>query len=116
MVPAKLDITVYQGATLYYPFQWLEGRTPLDITGYRFRMQIREKIEDTTPIVTASSETGEFYLGDPLQGEWFLEIPASVTQEFDFSHGVYDIECIYPDGRVFRVLQGRAMLSKEVTR
>lgn len=115
--PAYLNLTIYQGSTFYKKFTWLESRnTPVDITGYTFRMQIRESIDSALVLAEFTSETGEFYLEDPAAGIFALEVPSTKTEEFTFESGVYDIECIFPDGRVSRIIEGKVSLSREVTR
>jgi len=114
--PAKLDLVIYQGSTFFKRFTWKDSRTPIDITGYTFRMQIRPSVESETILADLSSSNGDFYLEDPENGVFVLEIPHQITTEYQFDRSVYDIECIYPDGRVARILFGNVTLSREVTR
>jgi len=114
--PAKLDLIIYQGATFFKRFTWKDRRAPIDITGYTFKMQIRPSIDSTTVLAEYTSATGEFYLEDPANGVFVLEVDNAITEGYSFDEAVYDIECTYPDGRVSRMLYGRVSLSREVTR
>lgn len=114
--PARLDITIYQGSTFFKRFTWREKTSPINISDYEFRMQIRPSVDSSSVIAEFSSDNGDFYIEDEEEGKFILEVSNNDTEEYDFDRGVYDIECIFPDGRVSRILYGTVTLSKEVTR
>lgn len=95
------------GELLYHP--------PVDLTGFTARMQIRPSLSSETVIHSLTTENGGITLGDAT-GTVELLIPATATDDFDFTAAVYDLEIIDGSGVVTRLLSGNIALSKEVTR
>jgi hypothetical protein len=118
MKPAALDITIYQGSTFSQPFQWKSGdpSAPVNLTGYKARMQIREKISSPTYIINLTTENGGIVFRDAINGIFSIEMSDAVTAAMDFKHAVYDIEFVSPGGIVTRLFGGDVILSPEVTR
>lgn len=118
MQPATIDLTIYQGSTFSQAFQWKTGNppTPVNLTGYTARMQIREKLTSPTPIITLTTENGGIVITDAENGSFSLEISATDTAALSFKSAVYDLEFISPSGFVRRLFEGGVTLSPEVTR
>lgn len=97
---------------------YLQYNTPLDLTGYTVRMQIRDKIGGT---VLASTETGDAPLNtikatvDAAENKILIEIAATDTAAFTWTKGVYDVELVSPTGVVISPLSGEAVVKKEIT-
>jgi len=111
---AKYKIKINQGATLRIPFTWKSNGTAIDITGFTARMQIRKTISSTEIIHELTTENGGIILGGG--GAFVIYISDSVTETFNFTTAVYDLEFQMLDGDVIRLLEGAVTLSKEVTR
>jgi hypothetical protein len=118
MKPAVINLTIYQGSTFSQKFQWKTGNppTPVNLTGYMARMQIREKIKSPNYIINLTTENGGIVITNATNGEFSIEIPANVTASMDFKTAVYDLEFVSPSGIVTRLFQGTVTLSPEVTR
>lgn len=118
MQPASIDLTIYQGSTFSQTFQWKTGNpsTPVDLTGYTARMQIRERIISPTAIISLTTENGGIVFTDSVNGQFKIEMSAETTASFSFKNGVYDIEFVSPSGFVRRLFEGSVTLSPEVTR
>ena len=118
MTPAEIDLTIYQGATFKKLFQWKTGDppTPVNLTGYSARMQIREKIKSTSVISEFTTENGKIIFTDPKNGLFMITASAEETKRMKYKRGVYDIEFINPSGEVIRLIQGNVEFSPEVTR
>ncbi|UYF70491.1 phage baseplate upper protein [Acinetobacter ursingii] len=112
---AKFKIKINQGATLRIPFTWTSNGTPINLTGYSARMQIRPDIDSPTIIHELTSENSGISF-EPSLGKFTIFIPASVTADFSFETAVYDLELIAPNNDVYRVIEGEVTLSREVTR
>ncbi|MPM97973.1 hypothetical protein SDC9_145154 [bioreactor metagenome] len=120
MRSGELDIYIEQGTTwqLDLTIQQSDG-TPMDLTGYTGRCQIRSSAitqsESATPTVTVT---------DPVNGKLTLSLSAEETSAIKVNGGsyasisqqVYDVELIDGMGRVMRILNGYARISPEVTR
>lgn len=117
MTAAIVDIVIEQGATLALTFTWQDQtETPVDLTGYSARMQIRETYDSDDYIVSLDdSPGGGITLGGPL-GSISIEIPSAITSTIPLMSAVYDIELESAGGVVTRFMQGAALISREVTR
>lgn len=117
MTPAKLDLTIYQGATFKRILRLKDSNdVAIDLTGAEARMQVRGHVGDETPILELNDTNGRLVMTDPVNGEITLLVSNEDTAALDFSSGVYDLELAYSDFTVDRVLYGTVRLSKEVTR
>ncbi len=126
------DITVIEGGTFYKPLQWSIGdavaSTPVNITGYSARMQIRSKITDTAALLSLPLATSAFapdgisgiYLTDPPNGKFLIYIRDNDTLGICAMHkditGVYDLFLTSPAGETVFRLSGVAHISAAVTR
>lgn len=115
------DFEIEQGATLTRVFTWTTGTTgcnatttPVNLTGYTARMQIRPNVNSSTVLFEANTTNGYIVLGGSA-GTITLTIPAADTATFTFARAVYDLELTI-GATVTRLLQGTVVLSREVTR
>ncbi|EPD40148.1 hypothetical protein HMPREF9702_04004 [Delftia acidovorans CCUG 15835] len=114
--PAKLNFTIYQGATFRRRLRWLNpGKTPIDLTGCTARMQVREEIESTAALLELTTDNGRIALGGTA-GTVDLLVDASTTAAIAWTGGVFDLEIVHPSGEVTRLAQGSCCVSPEVTR
>lgn len=115
MTAGIYDITIEQGATFQMNLTWKDNLgSPINISGYSARMQVRTSYEAEGTLVSLTSSGGDIVLGGAL-GTIAITIAASVTQGLQIDEGVYDLELV--NGlTVTRLLQGRATISREVTR
>jgi hypothetical protein len=93
----------------------LQYNTPVDMTGFTARMQIRSSVTATgTPLAELTSGDGDIVI-DNVGKTITVTISATETAGFSFSNAVYDIELV--DGSmVISFLSGKVTLQKEVTR
>ena len=126
MAAGKYSFLIEQGATLSFELQYKDSAgTPIDLTGYTARMQIRSSVDSTTTIASLTSTltadgTGLNLSGSsgtkPLSsGSIGVYISAASSSLFTFSEGVYDLELV-SGSAVTRLIEGKVKLSKEVTR
>ena len=125
MAAGKYNIVIEQGATYQIELQYKDSNnTPIDLTGYSGRMQIRPSIGSPTSYLYLSSSlqpdrTGLNFSGSngttpPSSGSIGIFISATTSSLFTFTNGVYDLE-IQSGSIVTRLLQGNVQVSKEVT-
>jgi hypothetical protein len=116
---AIADICIFQGATfdqtLFY--ETGEPSTPVNLTGYTAKMQIRSKPESKAVILELSTTNGRITLNSGSQnGAIRLFISATDTALLSVcDKAVYDIE-LYNVAVTTRILQGNVIISPEVTR
>ncbi len=116
----KKDLTIFQGASFYFVFRLAQvesdgSETPVDLSNCEARMQIRPNYRSDKIILDVGA-TGCITVTDPAKGEVTIDIPASITNDLDFSTAVYDTNIIFEDGRTMRLAEGRVQLSMGVTR
>lgn len=117
----NLDITFYQGKTLGFSFVW-GGDTPIDVTGFKARMQLRKKYNSKDFIVEMTTENGRIVMGTN-DGLIYITMTAEEMAALKPCAGVWDLELINPDdnlddpdGRVVTVQSGAFVIASEVTR
>ena len=126
MAAGKYSFTVEQGSTTSFQVVYRDANgTPVNLSGYHARMQIRETIGSSTIIGRLSSSldadgTGLNLSGSagtlPLSsGSIGVYISAASSSGFTFDTAVYDLELV-TGTTVTRLLQGTIKLDKEVTR
>ena len=128
MAAGKYNFTIEQGTTTKFEVQYSDDDgTPIDLTSYQCRMQIRSDYADfdSTLYATLSSSLAVDGTGLNLQGvdgskeltsgSIGVIISSAVTETFDFDEGVYDLELV-TGTNVTRLLQGKVKISREVTR
>ena len=116
--PAELDLTIYQGSTFEKSFQYKTGDppTPVDITGVELRMQVRLKTSSTDVLIELTTDNNRITIDDAAEGKFSFLITDEDTALLDFKRGVYDLEIVWPNGKVNKLLKGAVELEKEVTR
>ena len=126
MAAGKYSFSIEQGATTSFQVVYKDANgTPVNLSGYHARMQIRETIGSSTIIGRLSSSldadgTGLNLSGSagtlPLtSGSIGVYISAASSSAFSFDTAVYDLELV-TGITVTRLLQGTIKLDKEVTR
>jgi hypothetical protein len=116
MSAAKKDIYIEQGASFSYKLTVSSSSVPVDVTSWTFSGQVR-RTYDASAILASFT----FTILDQVTntGEVLVELTDTVTSgipaEKDITNYVYDIEAAV-SGKKYRLYQGKAVLSAEVTR
>jgi hypothetical protein len=130
MAAGKYSFIIEQGTTVQFELQYKDANnTPIDLTGYHGRMQIRPTVSSPQVYITLSSSlnpdgTGLNFSGSngntpPSSGSIGVYIASCSSSLFDFDTAVYDLEIYSGSGAcpyTLRLLEGQIRLSKEVTR
>lgn len=124
MGAANLDLQIEQGATFQRTLTIKDANSvPIALTAWTFRGQIRPSIAAASPTVAFT-----FTLADQLvsPGQVVVSLTAVQTAAIPATQPstptrpetvyIYDIEGVDGDGVVYRILQGNAYVSPEVTR
>lgn len=115
MLAGNYNFTIDQGAHFERVVTITNSDNSIyDLTDFTARMQIRTEIDSSTVVRSLTTENGGITLGG-VAGTITLVILAANTALMT-SDGVYDIEIIDAQGRVFRILKGKIKLELEVTR
>jgi tRNA A37 methylthiotransferase MiaB len=118
MQPATIDLTIYKGSTYSKIIQWKTGTPalPVNLSGCTARMQIRKRVTDTEILDTLTTENSKLQIYDAVNGRFKISIPANVSSAYNFNTAVYDLEIVFPDTTVVRVIEGCLSAVPEVTR
>lgn len=120
-----------KGATFLFTLTWTQPLTPdqitagdiygtpVDMTGYGARMQVRSAAGATDLEMDASTTNGMIVIGntDPVDGTVNINVPASFMQAMASGSYKYDIDVWSSAATpiVTRLVQGSFKLSPEVT-
>jgi hypothetical protein len=120
MTAAKRDLYIEQGATFQLSFVWYDGDTnepgsPVDLTGAQGRMQIR-KSQQAPALLDAVSfgPTPQILMGGDT-GKITITLTPIDTNQLTTKTAMYDFEVEFLDGRVYRLLEGKANISPNIT-
>ncbi len=128
MAAGRYSFVIEQGATTDFEIAYKDANgSPIDLIGYQGRLQIRPSIGSDTIYLTLSSSlnddgtglnfNGSSGLNPLISGTIGVFISANSSSLLDFDEAVYDLEIAtgseYPI--VYRLLEGRVKLSKNVT-
>lgn len=93
----------------------VEFYTPVSMSGFTARMQIRSSISSDTELVELTTENGGIAIDDTAK-TITITITAAATTAFTWSRGVYSLELIDGSGVVSQVAHGSVTALREVTR
>jgi len=132
MAAGKYNFTIEQGATTDFEIVYKDSSgTPVDLSGYTARMDLRPSPGASTSYLTLSSSLGPCGTGLNMSGSGGLSASNPLTSgsigiyinyvsssALDFTQASYDLEIVSGSGNcavVTRLLEGTITLSKEVT-
>jgi hypothetical protein len=114
MTPGKYNMICPQGSTFAKQLTYAIDGDPVDLTTYAARMQVREKHTSKIAVVSLTTENGGIVLGDD-EGTINLYISDEATSIISAKNYVYDLELV-SSGEVYRILEGKFIVTPEVTR
>ena len=105
----KYNIVAEQGATFNLNFTVETDGTPWNLTGYTFAMQVRRSSSATTTLLnlTSATMTSVGHVSATVSAATMATVPAG--------RWVYDIELTSAGAEVTRILEGRFIVTPEVT-
>lgn len=113
------NLVIRPGVTFVKTFNWYTKdsvtlvKTPVDLTGYTARMDIRENVGDAAAVLTCTTENGRIALNS--SGEIKITISAAVTAAYATELAVYDLLLVAPGGEVTEFISGSVTLKRGVT-
>jgi hypothetical protein len=129
MAAGRYSFTIEQGTTFQLELIYKDSnQTPVDLTGYSGRMQLRPTVDSTTVYLTLSSSlradgTGLNFSGSngstpPTSGSIGIYIASCTSSLLTFTTAKYDLEIYSGSGAcplTVRLLEGQISLSNQVT-
>jgi hypothetical protein len=118
MAAGITNFTINANADFQQELIWTDSNgNPIDLTSYTAKMEVANNTNSNRTIYHILSSSGmnpEITFNASL-GIINLLIPASITQTFAFTSGVFDLLLTAPGGQVTRLLQGPVTVSPGVT-
>jgi hypothetical protein len=116
MTPGKLNFTCPQGSTFDRQLTWKIDNNPVHLQGYNGRLQVREYhySDDFIVNLNSISSSGGISLGGSA-GTINVYIDPETTSQFSPGSYVYDLE-MYTSTNVYRLVEGKFIVTPEVTR
>jgi len=112
--PGDYNIKCPQGATFDRTFTISIGGSPMNLTGYTAAMQVRETYDSTSTLLSLTSGTG-ITLGGTA-GTIAVLVSSTATAAIPEGFYSYDLEITSGGGVTDRLLQGKFVVTPEVTR
>lgn len=119
MTTPRHDFYIKQGSNKVIPIQFTEDNDdPINITGYKFAMQIRPTYDSTQVYDTLTTSNGRIEV-QGTDGKIIIKFPSATTRAYDFVEeklcsAVYELDW-YIDGEYETKLEGDITIAKEVT-
>ena len=103
------------GFRAYASGGYVQYQAPIDLTGYKARMTIRNR-QGGTELLTLTTENGRISV-DPVARTITLNISAADTALLAWTRGVYDLEMVSndPTPKVTLIMSGSVAVTKEIT-
>lgn len=114
-VPLRTDdLLIPQGASweVRWPINNPDG-TPTDLTSWTIRAQVRESVSSAVVLHEWTTALGNAM---NVTNSVALTVDPAVSSAWTWTAGVFDVELVNVDGRVWRVTQGTIRVDPEVTR
>lgn len=122
MSAGKYSFIIEQGSTLDFSIIYADSLgIPIDLHNYNARMQIRSTPGSPTAIASLSSSLNTDGTGlnmvNAVSGAIGIYIASCTSSLFTFDEASYDLDIISGSACpvVYRILEGKVKLSKEVT-
>jgi hypothetical protein len=115
MTPGKYNIVCPQGTTYNQQFTYSIDGVAVNLTSYTARMQVREKYTSKTSILDLSTENGGIDI-IAEDGAINVLISETVSALIPAKEYVYDLELISPSDFVYRLIEGKFIVTPEVTK
>jgi len=115
-VAGQYNIIADQGATFTRTVTWNDSSgSPVNLTGYSARMQVRQRYVSTSTVLSLSSPSSGITLGTS-NGQITITASATVMAAIEAGEYRYDLELVSLSGVVTRLLMGSFTVRAEVTR
>lgn len=115
MIPGKYNMVCPQGSTFSQELTYSINSVNVNLTGYNARMQVREKHTSASSVLSLTTGNGGIVLGGSA-GTILISINSSSTSELSAKEYVYDIELVSPSATVTRIIEGKFIVTPEVTK
>lgn len=116
MTASIINLSIEQGASYTLVVQWVSDDTdiPFNINGCKLRMQMRIAPKADL-LFEGTTENGKLVIEDGPTGQFSINLLPTDTDHIQFTKVMYDVECEFIDGKVFRIMQGTIDIDPNIT-
>jgi hypothetical protein len=120
--PAVRNLVIEQGQSAEINWAVTQGATPMNLTGFTARLQVRRTVADATTLINCTLANGKLVWVSQAGGTFKLVLVPADTTSLLFKKGedsidaVYDLELESGAGVVYKVCKGSFTINREVTR
>ena len=114
MTPGLVNFVCPQGSTFRRTLEYTIDDTPIDLTGYSARLQVRQEYYSENPLLDLASGSGIYISGSA--GVIEIYVDNNTTSNLPPGSHVYDLELINPSNEEDRLIEGSWIVTPEVTR
>ena len=115
MQPGKVNFKTPQGSTFTRTLVYKVDGTAVDLTGYTARMQVRKSVTDSTVLLSLTTDNSTIVITGAT-GTVTLTVPATTMAAVAAGSWVYDLEIVSGGSVVTRLIEGKFVVTPEVTR
>jgi hypothetical protein len=115
ITPGTYNITCPQGATFDKTFTISVNGSRMNLTGYTAAMQVRETYDSTSTLLSLVSVADGITLGGTA-GTILVTIASTATSAIPAGYYSYDLEITSGGGVTDRLLEGKFVVTPQVTR
>jgi hypothetical protein len=112
--PATVNLCLPQGQTWDNQFNYRSDGELVNLSSYTARMQLRATAESANTAANLTTGNGGITLSS--SGAITLNLSATSTAAITAATYLYDLEVVSPGGSVRRLIEGSAVVSREITR
>jgi len=129
VIAYEYNITIYEGGTFDKWFRWLVDGTPVSLTGFTGKMQVRQKITDSAPLLSLlpvqvawqpDATSGIYMMDVGVDDRYRIYIKDEDTLGLCVNHkninGTYNLFLYNPSGESVLKQYGSASIVAAVTR
>jgi hypothetical protein len=119
MEPKTESLVTKQNSTLEMTIQVYaaDGVTPLDISGWTAKMEIRKSKDSTSTLLAGpfSTNPGGFITVSGPFGQVLVDVPDETVDAFTWVVGYWDLYVTDPSGKKYCLAQGQAINELKIT-
>jgi len=115
MIPGKYNIVCPQGSTLDQQLTYSIDDIVVNLTGYSARMKVKEKYSSTLSTLDLTNVNGGIVLGGTL-GTINVVVTSTQSSEISAKEYIYDLELVSSANIVTRIIEGKFIVTPEVTK
>lgn len=115
MQPGKVNFKTPQGSTFTRTLVYKVDGSAVNLTGYTARMQVRKSVTDSTVLLSLATDDSSIVITGAT-GTITLTVPATTMAAVSAGSWVYDLEIVSSGGVVTRLIEGKFVVTPEVTR